>query len=128
MVPPEMSSLVWAVGLADNKSGTILEAFQDISSYCKSLNLPILRFHSDKSMEFYSHSTRRWLKGQGLRMTSSEGGVPETNGEAERTVRWVKQCARVLLHGARLPPDLWPYAPLEQRSNNEPRHWGSKQG
>ena len=74
------------------------------------MNLPVLRFHSDKSMEFYSHGTRRWLKSQGLRMTSSEGGVPETNGAAERTVRWIKQRARVLLHGARLPPDLWPYA------------------
>ena len=110
MVPPEMSSLVWAVGLADNKSGTVLEALQDIIAYCKSMNMPILRFHSDKSMEFYPHGTRRWLKSQGLRMTSSEGGVPETNGAAERTVRWIKQPARVLLHGARLPPDLWPYA------------------
>ena len=110
MVPPEMSSLVWAVGLPDNKSGTVLEALQDIIAYCKSMNLPVLRFHSDKSMEFFAHSTRRWLKSQGLRMTSSEGGVPETNGAAERTVRWVKQRARVLLHGARLPPDLWPYA------------------
>ena len=46
----------------------------------------------------------------GMRMTASEGGVPQSNGVAERTVRWAKQQARVLLKSAAMPPAFWPFA------------------
>ena len=70
----------------------------------------MLRFHSDNSLEFYAKATRRWIKMNGMRMTASEGGVPQSNGFAERTVKWAKQRARVLLKSADLAPEFWPFA------------------
>ena len=108
--PPEMTSLVWTAALSDNKSATVLEAIQDVFYHARSLNIPILRFHSDKSLEFYAKATRRWIKMNGMRMTASEGGVPQSNGVAERTVRWAKRQARVLLKSGGMSPEFWPFA------------------
>ena len=108
--PPEMVSIVWVSPLADNKSPTVLEALQDVVYHARALNVPILRFHSDRSLEFYAKATRRWIKMNGMRMTASEGGVPQSNGLAERTVKWAKQRARVLLKSAGLAPEFWPFA------------------
>ena len=94
--PPEMVSIVWIAALPDNKSPTVLEALQDVVYHARALNIPILRFHSDKSLEFYAKATRRWIKMNGMRMTASEGGVPQSNGLAEGTVKWAKQKARIL--------------------------------
>ena len=110
MEPPQLTSIVWATALPDNKSPTVLEALQDVFYHARSLNIPILRFHSDKSLEFYAKATRRWIKMNGMRMTASEGGVPQSNGLAERTVKWAKQKARTLLKSAGLGPEFWPFA------------------
>ena len=92
--PPEMVSIVWIAALPDNKSPTVLEVLQDVVYHARALNIPILRFHFDKSLEFYAKATRRWIKMNGMRMTASEGGVPQSNGLAERTVKWAKQKAQ----------------------------------
>ena len=108
--PPDMVNLIFATGLHDNKSATVLEAIQDVVLYARSYNIPILRFHCDRSMEFFAKNSRQWIKEQGIRMTSSEGGEHQSNGAAENTVKWIKQRARTLLAGSGLPQRLWPYA------------------
>ena len=111
MQPAEMTSVVWAMALPDNKSPTVLEAIQDVVYHARALHIPMLRFHSDKSLEFYAKATRQWIKTNCMRMIASEGGVPhKSNGFAERTVQWVKQKARVLLKAAGLALEFWPLA------------------
>ncbi|OLP78092.1 Retrovirus-related Pol polyprotein from transposon TNT 1-94 [Symbiodinium microadriaticum] len=110
LAPPELVNLIFASGLRDDKAATVLEAIQDVVLYCQALNIPILRFHSDRGMEFQARATKQWLKGQGIRVTTSEAGVHQTNGAAESTVRWVKQRARTLLLSAGLPQHVWPTA------------------
>ena len=107
---PELVNLIFSCGLKDDKATTVLEATQDVVLYCRSLNIPILRFHSDRGMEFRARATVQWLKGEGIRVTTSEAGVHQTNGAAEATVRWLKQRARTLLLSAELPQHLWPSA------------------
>ena len=107
---PELVNLIFACGLKDDKATTVLEAVQDVVLYCRSLNIPILRFHSDRGMEFRARATRQWLKSEGIRVTSSEPGVHQTNGKAESTIRWLKQRARTLLLSAEWPQHLWPSA------------------
>ena len=104
---PELVNLIFSCGLKDDKATTVLEAVQDVVLYCRSLNIPILRFHSDRGMEFRARATRQWLKNEGIRVTSSEPGVHQTNGAAEATIRWLKQRARTLLLAAGLPQHLW---------------------
>ena len=110
LAPPPLVNLIFATGLKDDKAATVLEAIQDVVLYCQSLNIPVLRFHSDRGMEFQAKASKQWLKGQGIRVTTSEPGVHQTNGAAESTVRSVKQRARTLLLSAGLPQHLWPTA------------------
>ena len=107
---PDLVNLIFSSGLPDNKGSTVLEAIQDVVLYCSSLNIPIIRFHCDRGMEFYARSTRQWIKNQGIRFTTSEGGLHQQNGMVENAVKYVKQRARTLLHGAKLPQKLWPQA------------------
>ncbi|OLP78075.1 Copia protein [Symbiodinium microadriaticum] len=107
---PDLVNLLFASGLPDNKGATVLEAIQDVVLYCSALNIPIVRFHCDRGMEFYARNTRQWIKNQGIRFTTSEGGLHQQNGMVENAVKYVKQRARTLLHGARLPQKLWPQA------------------
>ena len=110
LVAPETVNLIFASAIPDNKGSTVLEAIQDVVLYCWALNIPIVRFHCDRGMEFYAKATRQWIKFHGMRFTTSEGGLHQQNGMVENAVRYVKQRARTLLIGAKLPQKLWPQA------------------
>ena len=107
---PDLVNLIFASGLHDNRGTTVLEAIQDVVLYCSSLNIPIVRFHCDRGMEFYARSTRQWIKNQGIRFTTSEGGLHQQNGIVENAVKFVKQRTRTVLLGAKLPQRVWPQA------------------
>ncbi|CAE7365496.1 unnamed protein product [Symbiodinium microadriaticum] len=106
---PPMTYLTFAVALPNNQSGTVRRALQDILLYLQHHGLPVYRFHADKG-EFYNHMLRNWLRDQGVLATWSEPGIPQSNGHAESTVRWVKDRTRTLLGSASLPLRLWPVA------------------
>ncbi|CAE6966013.1 RE1 [Symbiodinium sp. CCMP2592] len=107
--PPELTYLTFAVGLTNNQAGTVKRGLQDIVLYLQMHGFPVYRFHSDKG-EFYNHQLRAWLREQGVFGTWSEPGVPQSNGRAEATVRWVKDSIRTYLASASLPVRLWPTA------------------
>ncbi|CAE7231746.1 RE2 [Symbiodinium sp. CCMP2456] len=110
LAAPDLVNLIFATGIKDEKAPTVLEAIQDVILYCQALNIPVLRFHSDRGMEFQAKASKQWLKNQGVRVTTSEAGDHRTKGAAESTVRWIKQRARTLLLSAKLPQQLWPMA------------------
>ena len=107
--PPEMTSLVFAVGIPNNKTATIKGALQDVILYLGAHGLPVLRFHSDRG-EYYSAAFKSWLREQGIRGTWAEPGIPQTNGHAEATVKWIKNRTRTMLVASELPVRLWPAA------------------
>ena len=117
--PPSMSFLTFATGLPNNRSSTVIQALQEIMMYLQMHGMPVYRFHSDKG-EFFSHKFRLWLCEMGIFGTWSEPSVPQSNGHAESTVRWIKDRTRTLLKSAELPVRLWPaaaaMAAAEQRS------------
>ena len=108
--PPKMARMIFSIPLPDAKSATVKEALQDVLLYLRAHNVPVLRFHSDRGSAFMARDMRQMLKSWSLRVTASEGGVPQTNGAAEQGVRWLKQRIRALLAGANLPLKLWPSA------------------
>ncbi|OLP97902.1 Retrovirus-related Pol polyprotein from transposon TNT 1-94 [Symbiodinium microadriaticum] len=63
LAPPELVNLIFSTGLRDDKSATVLEAIQDVVLYCQSLNIPVLRFHSDRGMEYQVVIRKRQLEG-----------------------------------------------------------------
>ncbi|CAE7275253.1 unnamed protein product [Symbiodinium sp. CCMP2592] len=106
---PATTCLLFAKGMKDNLSATVRGVIQDIVLYLENHGLPVYRLHSDKG-ETFNHCTRAWCRDRGIRATWSEPGVPQGNGQAEATVRWVKDRARTLLLGSRLPTRLWALA------------------
>ena len=108
-LPPELTYLTFGVGLPNNQSGTVKRALQDVVLYLQMHGFPIYRFHADKG-EFFNHGLRNWLREQGVYATWSEVGIPQGNGRAESTVRWLKDRVRTLLVGGKLPTRLWPVA------------------
>ncbi|CAE7329845.1 TY5A [Symbiodinium sp. CCMP2592] len=106
---PESTYLLFAKALPTNGSSVVKAAIQDVVLYLQSRGLPVFRLHADRG-ETFNHSVRAWLRDQGIRATWSEPGIPQGNGQAESTVRWVKDMARSLLIGSKLPTRLWPTA------------------
>ena len=104
--PPESTFLLFARPIPTNTTTYVKAVLQDIVLYLNAHGLPIYRLHSDKG-ETFNHAIRNWLREQAIRATWSEPGVPQGNGGAESTVRWVKDRARTLLIGAGLPTELW---------------------
>ena len=107
--PPEMTCLMFSVGLTNNQAATVKRGLQDVVLYLQLHGFPVFRFHADKG-EFYNHQLRGWLRDQGIFGTWSEPGVPQSNGHAESSVKWVKDSIRTYLQGASLPVRLWPTA------------------
>ncbi|OLQ15713.1 putative transposon protein [Symbiodinium microadriaticum] len=107
--PPPMSFLTFAAALPNNRSSTVRQALQDVMMYLQMHGMPVYRFHSDKG-EFFSNQFRLWLREMGIYGTWSEPSVPQSNGHAESTVRWIKDRTRTLLRSAALPVKLWPVA------------------
>ncbi|CAE7325391.1 unnamed protein product [Symbiodinium sp. KB8] len=103
---PESTFLLFARPIPTNTTNYVKAVLQDIVLYLNAHGLPIYRLHSDKG-ETFNHAIRNWLREQAIRATWSEPGVPQGNGGAESTVRWVKDRARTLLIGAGLPTELW---------------------
>ena len=118
-ISPEMTYLIFAAPLPNNQSATVKRAVQDVALYLQMHGFPIYRFHADKG-EFFNHGFRNWLREQGIYATWSEPSIPQGNGHAESTVRWVKDRIRALLGSASLPIRLWPTAAMaaaaEQRA------------
>ncbi|CAE7231831.1 TY5A, partial [Symbiodinium sp. CCMP2456] len=108
-VAPEMTFLTFAAALPNNQSATVKRGVQDMVLYLQNHGFPIYRFHADKG-EFYNHGFRNWLRDQGVYGTWSEPSVPQGNGQAESTVRWIKDRTRTLLRASGLPMRLWPTA------------------
>ena len=55
------------------KGDDILNALQQVYISLRSLNLPVLRFHTDRSREFFNKRTRAWFHERGVRTTTTEG-------------------------------------------------------
>ncbi|CAE7787384.1 hypothetical protein AK812_SmicGene8300 [Symbiodinium microadriaticum] len=106
---PEIVNLIFATALQDNKSATVLEAIQDVVTYCWALNIPVVRFHCDRGMEFYAKATRQWIKYHGMRFTTSEGGLHQQNGMVENAVRYVKQRARYWFGKGSTEVTIWDF-------------------
>ena len=124
--PPDMARLVFAVPLHTNKGDDILNALQQVYISLRSLNLPVLRFHTDRSREFFNKKTRAWFHERGVRTTTTEGDVPQQNGSAENTVRWLKARARTLLTSGEVDSSLWPCAIMTAAAQQRAQQLGMK--
>ena len=88
--PVEMDTIYLVYPARARRGGDIMLAVQEAVLRLKLLGLPVARLHSDRGSEFASKGLRKWLLDHDIYHTRSEALVPQTNGAAERGVRWFK--------------------------------------
>ena len=115
--PSDLARLVFCVPLHNNRSAEVLDALQQVYIELRSLNLPVLRFHTDRGREFCNAKVRAWFHHRGVRTTTREANAPQQNGTAEQAIRWLKARARTLLRQAKAGSELWPCAMATACSN-----------
>ena len=93
--------------LKGKKSKEVLQALQEIVLQLRMDNLPVVRIHSDRAHELRSPSLREWSLNNNILLTRTEGQAPQSNGTAERAVRFLKGKARLMLRSANLGPSHW---------------------
>ncbi|CAI7849752.1 unnamed protein product [Closterium sp. NIES-54] len=74
-----------------------------------SSDLPVLRLHSDRGVEFSSDLLRAFYRSEGIRQTFTLPASPQQNGIAERRIGMVMNVARTSLIHAAAPHFLWPF-------------------
>ena len=93
--------------LKNKKSKAVMQAIQEIVLQLKHENLPVVRIHSDRAHELRSPGLREWALDQSIMLTRTEGQSPQSNGTAERAVRYLKGKARLMLRSSGLNGSHW---------------------
>ena len=124
--PSDLARLVFCVPLHNNRSAEVLDALQQVYIELRSLNLPVLRFHTDRGREFCNAKVRAWFHHPGVRTTTREANAPQQNGTAEQAIRWLKARARTLLRQAKAGSELWPWAMATAATQQRSQQLGLK--
>ncbi|CAE7767290.1 RE2 [Symbiodinium sp. CCMP2592] len=112
-----MDHLYFVKPLKGKKAKQVMQAIQEIILELKHMNLPVVRIHSDRAHELRSPALREWTLGQQIMLTRTEGQSPQSNGTAERAVRYLKGQARLLLRTSGLPTSHWATAMVTAAHN-----------
>ncbi|OLP91566.1 Copia protein [Symbiodinium microadriaticum] len=116
--PVEMETIYMVYPVRNRRGGDVMLAVQEAVLRLKLLGFPVARLHSDRGSEFASKGLRKWLLERDIFHTRSESLVPQTNGAAERGVRWFKTKAKVLLAEANVAVKYWTLA-MQHASNRQ---------
>ncbi|CAE7639140.1 unnamed protein product, partial [Symbiodinium necroappetens] len=108
--PVEMETIYMVYPIRAKRGGDAMLAIQEAVLRLKLMGFPVARLHTDRGSEYASRGLRRWLLDHDIYHTRSEALVPQTNGAAERGVRWFKTRAKVLLAEAQVNVKFWTLA------------------
>ncbi|CAE7327876.1 RE1 [Symbiodinium sp. CCMP2592] len=108
--PMETETIYMVYPIRARRGGEVMIAVQEAVLRLKLMGLPVARLHSDRGSEFASKGLRKWLLDRDIFHTRSEALVPQTNGFAERAVRWFKTRAKTLLAEAGVHLKYWTFA------------------
>jgi len=62
---------------------------------------------SDNGTEFINNKLEEFLQNKGIKTETTVNYTPQQNGVAERKNRTITECARTILHNAKLPKYFW---------------------
>ena len=111
----ESKVLTFAVPLTSRKSSHVLSAVASIFARARSMQIPILRVHTDRACEFAGSGFRKWCLDRSLWHTMSPGDEPTQNARVERTIGILKNQVRTMIKASGAPITWWPLA-LRQAS------------
>ena len=106
VVTDEFTHVVWVFPLKSKD-----EAYDKIKALILQLqvelNLKVGRLHGDQAGEFISTKLKEFLTNNGTRLTTSESGISQHNGVAERMNRTLQSMTRIMMVHAGAPQILW---------------------
>lgn len=106
VVTDEFTHVVWVFPLKSKD-----EAYDKIKALILQLqvelNLKVGRLHGDQAGEFISTKLKEFLTSNGTRLTTSESGISQHNGVAERMNRTLQSMTRIMMVHAGAPQILW---------------------
>jgi hypothetical protein len=71
------------------------------------LDTRIVDVRTDRGTEFWNKTLRGWTDSMGIGMEASCPRIHQQNGRAERAIRHIKDMARTMMVGAKVPRFLW---------------------
>ena len=86
------------------------EGLESEGFYINPAQQRVRRIHSDRAKEFVTRPFQEFCTQKGIRLTTTAGYEPQSNGTAERAVGLIKSIASRCLHHAQLPHACWNYA------------------
>ena len=106
----EVRTLTQAVPLRSRNTKDVLEALSFVYARLRSLQVPVLRLHSDRARELVCKEVRRWAEAHGMYRTYTAGDEATGNARCERELGQMKSRVRTLIKAASVPIHFWPMA------------------
>ena len=106
----ESRVLTFAVPLVSRKAHHVVEMISWIYARVRSMDIPILRLHTDRAREFASSSFAKWCSNKSILHTMSPGDEPTQNARVERTIGLLKNRVRTLIKASGAAISWWPLA------------------
>ena len=106
----ESRILTFAVPLVSRKAQQVIDAVAWIYARVRSMQIPILRLHTDRACEFSSAMFNKWCKSRDIMHTMSPGDEPTQNARVERTIGILKNRVRTLIKASGADITWWPLA------------------
>ena len=118
----EVRNLTFAVPMQSRHSREVVRAVQEVYMHLRTLQLPVLRLHSDRAREFTGVKLRDWCTQRDILQTSTAGDESAGNGRCESELGIIQAQTRVQLRAAGLEANWWPLAlrhTVEQRQRDQ---------
>ena len=106
----EVRNLTFAVPMQSRHSREVVRAVQEVYMRLRTLQLPVLRLHSDRAREFTGVKLREWCTQRDILQTSTAGDESAGNGRCESELGIIQAQTRVQLRAAGLEANWWPLA------------------
>ena len=115
----KVTSLTFAIPMRSRHSHEVVRALSLMYGKIRSLNLPLIRIHTDRAREFLARPVQQWMQSRNVMQTVAAGDEAQGSGRVEREVQYIKETTRLLLATTRAPVSWWP---LAMRQATEMRH------
>ena len=106
----KIHSLTLVETLENRSTSQFLEGVARFYARLRSLQLPVLRLHSDRAGEMISRPVQQWCLDRSIVQTATPADDWKANGRAEQEIGNVKRLTRILLKSAGIANDYWPLA------------------
>ena len=102
--------LSFALPVVSRKAHHVIPAVASVYARARSMQVPIIRVHTDRAQEFAGVAFRKWCLDRSLWHTMSPGDEPTQNARVERTIGLLKNKVRTSIKASKAPISWWPLA------------------